>query len=138
MHEGDKTTQPTDSLERIPQITKRLGWRLHLGVVLYTAVVLFVTMRWFPKFYWSIFAAGLVISAVIIRFWLFSRRLWFWAAILLMAVLQVGVVFATNEWANRYKGSFIFFLILFEFFVIDAVVRWISPELRLAKEMRRD
>jgi hypothetical protein len=55
-----------------------------------------------------------------------------------MAVLQVPVVFATNEWANRYKGSFIFFLVLFEFFVIDAVVRWISPELRQAKEMRRD
>src|SRR5450631_1684777 len=133
-----KTLGATDSLESIPEITKRLGWRLYLGVVLYAAVALFVTMRWFPGFYWSISAAGFVIIAPIVRFWVFSRRLWFWAVILPMAVLQVPVVFATNEWANRYKGSFIFLLVLFEFFVIDLVVRLISPELRQANEMRRD
>ena len=133
-----KTLGVTDSLESIPEITKRLGWRLYLGIVIYVAVVLFVTMRWFPGFYWSISAAGFVISATIVRFWVFSRRPWFWAMILPMAVLQVPVVFATNEWANRYKGSFIFFLVLFEFFVIDVVVRWISPELRRAKGMPRD
>src|SRR6266851_2813928 len=86
-----KTLGVTDSLESIPEITKRLGWRLYLGVVLYAAVVLFVTMRWFPGFYWSISAAGFVISATIVRFWVFSRRPWFWAMILPMAVLQVPV-----------------------------------------------
>src|SRR5450432_4843936 len=111
-----KTLGAADSLESIPEITKRLGWRLYLGVILYAAVVLFVTMRWCPAFYWSVSAAGVVISATIVRFWVFSRRLWFWATILPMVVLQVPVVFATNEWANRYRGSFIFFLVLFEFF----------------------
>jgi hypothetical protein len=135
---GSKTLREADNLESIPQITKRLGWRLYLGVVLYTIVILLVTMRWCPTFYWSLSAAVGVIAVAIIRFWAFSRRLWFWATIVLMAMLQIPLVFTTNQWADRYKGSFIFLFMLLDFFVIDAVVRWVSPELGQAQKTAPD
>jgi len=117
-------------LESIPQITARLGWRLYLGVALYAITGLLVTMLWFPNYYWSALAVIGVILLTIVRFWAFSRKPWFWATMVPLAALQLPLMLATNQLANRYKGSFIFFLMLFDLFFVDLVVRWISPELR--------
>jgi hypothetical protein len=99
-----KTLGATDNLESIPEITKRLGWRLYVGAILYTIAILFVTMRWCPKYYWSAIAAAGVIAATIIRFWAFSRRLWCWITIVVVVVLQVPLVLVTNELGTEFQG----------------------------------
>jgi hypothetical protein len=119
-------------LESIPEITARLGWRLYLGVALYAITGLLVTMRWFPNYYWSALAVIGVVLLTIVRFWAFSRKPWFWVTMVPLAALQFPLMLATNPLANTYKGSFIFFLMLFDLFFLDLVVRWISPELRAA------
>jgi hypothetical protein len=133
-----KTCNSAAGLVSISDITKKLGWRFYAGIVLYSLVVLLVTMRFCPSFYWSSSAAVGVIALTMVRFWAFSRRLWFWATLVLMAVLQIPLVLATNEWANRYKGSFIFLFMLFDFVVIDLVIRWVSPELKKSRQTSLD
>jgi hypothetical protein len=119
-----------DVLESVPQITARLGWRLYVGAVLYVVTGLFITIRWFPNHYWSALAVIGVILITLVRFWAFSRKPWFWVTMVPLAALQLPLMLATNQLANRYKGSFIFFLMLFDLFFLDLVLRWISPELR--------
>jgi hypothetical protein len=119
-------------LESIPQITARLGWRLYLGVALYAITGLLVTIRWFPNYYWSALAVSGVILFVLVRFWTFSRKPWFWVTMVPLTAVQYPLMLAANQLANRYKGSFIFFVMLLDFFLIDLVIRWISPELRAA------
>jgi hypothetical protein len=126
MYEGNQKRV----LESIPEITARLGWRLYLGVALYAVTGLVVTMRWFPNYYWSALAVIGVILLTLMRFWAFSRKPWFWVTMVPLAALQLPLMLTTNQLANRFKGSFIFFLMLFDLFFLDLVVRWISPELR--------
>jgi hypothetical protein len=117
-------------LESFPAIRKRLGWRFHVGILCFIFAQSSATLFWLPGFYWSVLAVSVAIGVVVLRFWAFSRRRWFWMVMAPMIILQAPLVIAVNEAAKRYKGLFSFFVALADITVMNIAVRWVSPELR--------
>jgi hypothetical protein len=130
------TTESVYELESFAAIQKRLGWRFYAGILLYAALVIPPMLYWAPTYYWSVLSAGAAIGFVLIRFWAFSKRTWFWTAIVTATLLQIPIVIATHGIATRYKGSFALFFMLIDFMCIDIALRKISPELRAIREGR--
>jgi len=106
--------KPFDHLESIPAMRKRLGWRLYAGTLVLMVAVSVPILYWWPDYYWSVLPASLAIASILLRFWVFSRRLWFWVTMAAMTILQIPLVIGVHDMANRYKGSLAFFFILIE------------------------
>lgn len=109
---------------------KRLGWRFHVGILVFVAIGASITLYLCPSYYFSILAASGAIGMIFLRFWTFSRRAWFWMTMTAMALLQIPFIIVSRDIANNWKWSFGFFFMLVDFVIMDRVVRWVSPELR--------
>jgi hypothetical protein len=116
-------------LESFAAIRKRLGWRLHVGIWIFGIGGSFITMYFCPSYFWPVMAASGAIGITLLRFWLFSRRGWFWMTLATMALLQVPFVIISRDVASNWKYLFAFPFMLVDLVVMDSVVRWISPEL---------
>lgn len=117
-------------IESFAAMQKRLGCRFYVGIVIFVAVGASTTLYLCPNYYFSISAASVAIGMILVRFWTFSRRAWFWMTIAAMTVVQIPFVLVSRDIANNWKWSFGFLFILVDFFIMDLVVRWVSPELR--------
>jgi hypothetical protein len=117
-------------LESFASIRKRLGWRLQMGIWIFVIGGGFITLYLRPSYYWPILAASGATGAILLRFWAFSRRGWFWMTMTAFTLLQVPFIILSRDIAIRWKWVFGFFFMLLDFLVMDAVVRWVSPELR--------
>ena len=101
-----------------------------MGILIFVAVGASITLYLCPNYYFSVSAASGAIGMILMRFWTFSRRAWFWMTVTAMAVVQIPFVIVSRDIANKWKWSFGFFFMLVDFFIMDLVVRWVSPELR--------
>jgi len=117
-------------IESFAAIRKRLGWRFHVGLLVFVAVTASITLYLCPSYFFPVSAASGAIGAILLRFWTFSRRAWFWMTMVPLVVLQIPCVIVSRDIAANWKWSFGFFFMLIDFLVMDSVLRWISPELR--------
>jgi hypothetical protein len=114
--------------ESFTALRRRLGWRFHVGILALVAAQGSAILYWCPRYYWSSAASNAAVGAMLLRFWAFRRRVWFWMAMAPMTLIQVPLIIVSNDTANRYRGEFVFLVTLADFLVMNAVVGWICPK----------
>jgi hypothetical protein len=116
-------------IESFAAMRKRLGWRLHAGILVFVAIGASVTLYLCPGYYWPVSAASGAIGLIFLRFWTFSRCGWFWMTMTAMALIQIPFIIVSRDIANDWKWSFGFLFMIVDFVVMDSVVRWVAPSL---------
>jgi hypothetical protein len=117
-------------IESFAEMRKRLGWKFHLRIFAFVAVTASITLYLVPAYYFAASAASGAVGLIFMRYWVFSRRGWFWMTMGPMILGQAPFIVVSRDIANNWRWSFGFLFMLVDFVVMDLVVRWVSPELR--------
>jgi hypothetical protein len=123
----------TREIETFAEIRKRLGWRLHAGIWCFGIGGAIVTMYVCPAYFWPIVAAAGAIGLILLRFWNFSTRAWFWMAMVPLAILQIPLIVISRDVGAKWSWLFGFFFMLADILMMDTVIKWVSPELKRSR-----
>src|SRR5215831_8484965 len=95
-------------LEPLSVIVKRLGWKFQVGLGVFVLVILITSIYTSISYYWVASAVAFPIGGIVLRFWAFSRKAWFWLTVAILTICHVPLIFVFRDLASSLRALFVF------------------------------